>query len=344
MPFIRNACLVLISSFILVTTGFAAGSGDPGWKLLQAVGEVTVGGEGLQPVAVRRNDFVPLDGWVQTGATGRAVLVRGGDTVVVAPGSRVKLPAERVNGNTQIWQSLGSVFYSVSKQKAPHFQVDTPYMAAVVKGTSFVITVADERSRIDVTEGLVEVSNTGRRDVEFVRPGFSATVAHVARGSEAPALNVMETSALPPLRAPESDPAIAPEPTTTEPETAAERVEETSALAPAANGQTGEIVETSADGSSVAIALAADAVVDERPARPGASGAPEGVSGVIAVAIGETRLDVSAVSDGLAEGVEVDREGLSRASRHADVLRADDDRDDNGGGNGGGKGGDNGGG
>jgi hypothetical protein len=272
MPFVRNAFLALISSFILVTTGFAAGSGDSGWKLLQAVGEVTVGGEGLQPVAVRRNDFVPLDGWVQTGNTGRAVLVRGGDTVIVAPGSRVKLPSERVNGNTQILQSLGSVFYSVSKQKAPHFQVDTPYMAAVVKGTSFVITVADERSRIDVTEGLVEVSNTGRADVEFVRPGFSATVAHALRDSDAKlqALEVTETSALPPLPSPAPTPA----------EDGAEGSEngaDTVAGADSKRTQALSVLKVGSDKQS----------------------SEDSSSGVITAAIGEALVDVASASGGL---------------------------------------------
>ena len=206
MPVFRNAVFGLVATFASFWAPIPAIAGESGWKLQQAVGEVIVGGEGLKPVSVRRDDVVPLNGWVQTGKNGRAVLVRAGDMVVVAPGSRVSLPAERVSGNTQVLQSVGSVFYSVSKQKVPHFQVDTPYMAAVVKGTSFVITVTDERSRIDVTEGLVEVSNARRQDVELVRPGFSAVVAQATRGADTSALEVVVTSSLPPVQGPTSVP------------------------------------------------------------------------------------------------------------------------------------------
>ncbi|MFN9541923.1 MAG: hypothetical protein ACK59B_01885, partial [Alphaproteobacteria bacterium] len=96
MPVVRKTIFALVATFAAVWAGLPAVAGVPGWKLQQAVGEVIVGGEGLKPVAVRRDDVVPLNGWVQTGKNGRAVLVRAGDTVVVAPGSRVSLPAERV--------------------------------------------------------------------------------------------------------------------------------------------------------------------------------------------------------------------------------------------------------
>jgi len=143
MSITRNAFLALLAPALFAASVVMAQADAKGWKLQQSVGEVTVGGDGVRPVAVKRDDVVPSDGWIQTGRTGRAVLVRGGDTMVVGPASRVQMPSARVNGNTQILQSLGSVFYSIDKKAAPHFQVDTPYLAAVVKGTSFVISVAD---------------------------------------------------------------------------------------------------------------------------------------------------------------------------------------------------------
>ncbi|MFN9973289.1 MAG: FecR domain-containing protein, partial [Phycisphaerae bacterium] len=289
MPVVRKTIFALVATFAAVWAGLPAVAGEPGWKLQQAVGEVIVGGEGLKPVAVRRDDVVPLNGWVQTGKNGRAVLVRAGDTVVVAPGSRVSLPAERVNGNTQVLQSLGSVFYSISKEKVPHFQVDTPYMAAVVKGTSFIIAVDNERSRIDVTDGLVQVSNAGLTDVEYVRPGFSATLAHSEHGAQSPALEVTETSALPPLPLPEAG-AQPP----------AEWAPGEEAAAPASTAVPGVlVVEAPISETPVALALAMPARAAEMASEPAPS-----VSGfgVIAFPIGETSVDVGAVSGGLADG------------------------------------------
>lgn len=150
-------------------------AGD-GWRVVDTTGVVRVGGPGFMPVALTRDQELSSDAWVET-AAGRAVLVRGHETVIVEPNSRVQLPGAAVNGNTQVLQSVGSAIYKIGKQKQPHFQVDTPYMAAVVKGTSFSVTVGDDEASVSVTEGLVEVSTPDQQDVEFVRPGFTALVS-----------------------------------------------------------------------------------------------------------------------------------------------------------------------
>ena len=77
---------------------------------------------------------------------------------------------------------MGSALYRIGKQQKPHFQVDTPYLAAVVKGTTFTVTVDGNDATVSVSEGLVEVSTPDRSDVEFVRPGFTATVSQDHRG------------------------------------------------------------------------------------------------------------------------------------------------------------------
>jgi hypothetical protein len=150
-------------------------AGD-GWRVVDTAGVVRVGGPGFMPVALTRDQELPADAWIET-ASGRAVLVRGQESVIVEPNSRVQLPRASVNGNTQVLQSMGSAIYKIGKQKQPHFQVDTPYMAAVVKGTAFTVSVEDDEASVTVTEGLVEVSTPDMKDVEFVRPGFTALVS-----------------------------------------------------------------------------------------------------------------------------------------------------------------------
>lgn len=150
-------------------------AGD-GWRVVDTVGVVRAGGPGFMPAALTRDQELPTDAWIETGA-GRAVLVRGQESIIVEPNSRVQLPGAPVNGNTQVLQSMGSAIYKIGKQKQPHFQVDTPYMAAVVKGTAFTVSVEDDEASVMVTEGLVEVSTPDMKDVEFVRPGFTALVS-----------------------------------------------------------------------------------------------------------------------------------------------------------------------
>lgn len=167
----------VIALAVAITAGFPSNvqAGD-GWRVVDTAGVVRVGGPGYMPVALTRDQELPSDAWVET-ASGRAVLVRGHETVIVEPNSRVQLPSARVNGNTQILQSVGSAIYKIGKQKKPHFQVDTPYLAAVVKGTSFTVKVEDDNASVSVTEGLVEVWTPDMQDVEFVRPGFTALVS-----------------------------------------------------------------------------------------------------------------------------------------------------------------------
>jgi hypothetical protein len=167
----------ILATAVAVAAAFPSDAlaGD-GWRVVDTAGVVRVGGPGYMPVALTREQELPADSWIET-ASGRAVLVRGQETVIVEPNSRVQLPASPVNGNTQILQSLGSAIYKIGKQKKPHFQVDTPYLAAVVKGTAFTVKVQDDEASVTVTEGLVEVSTPDMQDVEFVRPGFTALVS-----------------------------------------------------------------------------------------------------------------------------------------------------------------------
>lgn len=170
--------VALVSTVAFMTWADAAAAGAEGWRIVDAVGSVRSGAPGVSPVALSNQQVLAADSWVETGKDGRIVLARGQDTIVVSPSSRVQLPDEEVNGNTQILQTLGSALYTIGKQQKPHFQVDTPYLAAVVKGTQFTVSVDGDKSAVAVTEGLVEVTTPDGSDAEFVRPGFTAFVSH----------------------------------------------------------------------------------------------------------------------------------------------------------------------
>jgi ferric-dicitrate binding protein FerR (iron transport regulator) len=171
------ARVVLFSLLAAGALPAGAQAGDK-WRLVQSTGQVTAGGAGLVPVAVRPNDALPKNGWLQTGPNGSAVLAHDRDTIIIGPLSRVQLPDETKAGNTQVIQSLGSALYQIGKEAAPHFQVDTPYLAAIVKGTTFVVSVGSDSARVDVTEGLVEVASPDGSSVEYIRPGHAGLVSH----------------------------------------------------------------------------------------------------------------------------------------------------------------------
>ena len=192
MTFNRASLKFAFSSLAWLLCAVMPASAGDSWRVVQFTGQVTTGAAGLTHVAVQPNQVLPQDGWVQTGESGRAVLVHGRDLIVVGPLSRVRLPSTAVNGNTQVIQSLGSALYQIGKESAPHFQVDTPYLAAVVKGTTFVVAVKDGTASVSVSEGLVQVGTPDNSDMEYVRQGFTAIVNREHLGS----VSVVETGSL----------------------------------------------------------------------------------------------------------------------------------------------------
>jgi hypothetical protein len=60
---------------------------------------------------------------------------------------------------TLIDQPYGHVEYQVTKEKVPHFQVDAPLLATMVKGAIFSVDAGKGASSVTVSEGRVEARN-----------------------------------------------------------------------------------------------------------------------------------------------------------------------------------------
>ena len=170
---------------IVPGTSFA---GD--WRVREISGAVRIAAP-ARPVANGVVDQVlPIGTSVTTGGNGRAVISNGEQRIVVGPNSRTTLAPE-AGGMTRILQDLGSALFQVDKQRQPHFRVETPLLAAVVKGTTFTVSVETLGDQVHVAEGLVEVrSNNGNA---FGDVGAGAT-AFVSRGMPA-AVDIQTPSA-----------------------------------------------------------------------------------------------------------------------------------------------------
>ena len=167
---------VAVAAFLAgVSTQAIAGS--EGWSVSESSGNVVLQRGGESVPAKRGAEVRPGDAIV-TGAGGRAVLVHGQDFVTVASNTRIRIPAEQKDSLfTRFIQEVGNAIFRVEKRGTPHFSVDTPYLAAVVKGTTFSITVGPADTALQVTEGVVEVSTTDGGARELVRPGSVAMIA-----------------------------------------------------------------------------------------------------------------------------------------------------------------------
>jgi hypothetical protein len=125
---------------------------------------------------------VTMGDHLRTGAGGTLVLSRGDDLVTMAETSAIVVVDPQPNGTTLIEQPYGHVEYHVTKEKVPHFQVDAPLLATVVKGTTFSVDASLSKSSVTVKEGRVVAKNRRTGASNSVGAGERGAVESGGRG------------------------------------------------------------------------------------------------------------------------------------------------------------------
>jgi hypothetical protein len=101
-----------------------------------------------------------LDGAaVRTGPDGRMALTRGAETIELDRSTEIVL-REGSGRMTSIVQTSGVLTADVEKRNVQHFSVQTPFAAAVVKGTKFRVAVGRSSAQVVVERGTVQVQDT----------------------------------------------------------------------------------------------------------------------------------------------------------------------------------------
>jgi hypothetical protein len=142
-------------------------------------------------VPVHRGDVVPDGQVVRTQANGRVLFVRGAEQVALSGDTQVMINDRDDKQFTTVKQWYGEVAVEAEVQNVQHFAVRTPELAAVVKGTRFVVTSGNGESSVDVQRGHVEVDDARRGYTVTVDAGQSVTtgdgtVMQVAGSGELP--------------------------------------------------------------------------------------------------------------------------------------------------------------
>ena len=156
-----NVCLLpLLAAFAMVCAASAATAEETAWRISKSSGEIWVTTSGAQQVSLTEQTVLKSGGSVRTGRNGRVLLVRGQETMLISPNSVIGIPAEQKGDmSTTILQQAGTVLLEVEKRNVEHFQVETPYLAAVVKGTQFSVSVTKDGANVKVVNGQVQVSD-----------------------------------------------------------------------------------------------------------------------------------------------------------------------------------------
>jgi hypothetical protein len=278
------------------------------WSVSKSSGEVWIATDQAKQVSLKQDETLKPGDTIQTGRNGRVLLVRGEETILISPNSVVGLPLEKKDGlSTTITQQAGSILLDVEKRNVKHFEVETPYLAAVVKGTQFSVTVSATGTRVDVRRGQVEVSDFKSGQIAQVMPGQIVTsFTHGKSG-----LSLTGTGVLNPIE--QGRPRAS----------SIERISVPKGGFSAPRSRpTGKIIHALGHGNAVN-GKPATAMVHERPATSKTSNRPNAIR--ISGALGEVRLNIQKATHGLAHGpvTPVARNASRRNSETTDTVWSD---------------------
>jgi hypothetical protein len=185
---IRNPIFLVLAlaAALLWTAARAAhaeASPDNVWVVEQISGSAFVARGDRQDVwsPLSGGEVLEQDRVVGTGPDGAIVLSHGQDELRVTANSIVTLAeTSGTDGQTRLVQQFGRILLNVESRPGWKFQVETPYLTAVVKGTSFSVSVDPEGADVAVEHGIVGVSDRDGRNHADLTAGDRGRVSSVA--------------------------------------------------------------------------------------------------------------------------------------------------------------------
>ncbi|MEI1247966.1 hypothetical protein [Rhizobium aouanii] len=167
---------ILVAALLLLLTAAFAAADD--WRVVKATEQVKYTVDRTNWLDLRAGDVVPNRAWVSTGPRGRVQLARGVECITFQPNTLASITSYGgfLSPQTQIVQQVGSLDLEIEKRSQPHTTVQTPYLAAVVKGTIFHVTVDRTKASVSVDRGLVQVTSFASGQQSNVGPRQSAAV------------------------------------------------------------------------------------------------------------------------------------------------------------------------
>jgi hypothetical protein len=156
----------------LTSIGLVSAAVADDWVVAKLRGSVLQMDNGTW-VALHRGDIVSDDRAIRTLASGRVELHRNAEVISLGPNSQAEIHDRKGGGFTTVKQITGTVAVEAEVKKVKHFGVETPYLAAVVKGTRFEVSTDVAGSKVKVTRGAVEVTDRKTGESVVVSAGES---------------------------------------------------------------------------------------------------------------------------------------------------------------------------
>lgn len=166
----RRLIATLAVALFVAAPAFAAD-----WVVLRLRGNVEVMVEGSW-VALKRGDIVGNEQMVRTLADGHAELQRDKEVVTLGSNTEIRIRQDAETGYTTVLQDFGRVEVDAEAKRVKHFEVQTPYLAAVVKGTHFIVNSDTDGASVSVDRGAVSVQSVASERITTIKVGQIATV------------------------------------------------------------------------------------------------------------------------------------------------------------------------
>lgn len=128
-------------------------------------------------VKLKRGEIVGDDRVIRTLRGGRVTFERGAEVIELGGDTQVQIIDRTGTKFTTVQQYFGSVAVEAEARQVQHFSVQTPHLAAVVKGTRFVVTSDRTGARVEVRRGRVAVEDRDTRQSTVVSAGQAASTS-----------------------------------------------------------------------------------------------------------------------------------------------------------------------
>jgi hypothetical protein len=123
-------------------------------------------------VGIGRHYELPME--IQTGSADSATFLLPNSIIEVLPNSLMRIVAPEANdvGVVQrVLQHTGSSLFRVHRGTIDRFQVETPFLVSVVKGTVFNVLVRDDGTTVSLQEGRLQVNSLDATQSVELFPG-----------------------------------------------------------------------------------------------------------------------------------------------------------------------------
>jgi len=164
---------VLLAVFSLCLSTSIASADD--WKIVKIGGDARVFRDGAW-AKLKLGDVVSDDSVVHTLADSAMQLTRDKESISLAADTEIQIQDRVGERYTTVHEHFGTVGVEANIDNVKHFAVQTPFMAAAVKGTIFGVRTDSSHSTLVVQRGLVEVTDAKRNTLTDVPAGQAAKV------------------------------------------------------------------------------------------------------------------------------------------------------------------------